>query len=166
MTSSKAGTVEMCGVIGKIVATTILVWAGAALAEGEGLYEPKPPVVIEKKTIPPAPSKPKVNVASPLVGKWRLVVKGGMFCQADVTATFAADGGGIRGYAEFEYSPGSFTSVVVKGDAVRLTFDWVDALGDEVVSIYSGTFSKDGNMITGEASGEWDDGCTFKMTRR
>jgi hypothetical protein len=90
-----------------------------------------------------------------------------MFCAADATTTFTADArGGIRGYAAFERSPGDFTRVEVNGKTVRLTFDWVDLLGDPVVSVYSGTLSSDGNTISGDASGKWDDGCTFKMTRR
>lgn len=143
----------------------LLLLAGAAQAEDD-LFKPEVPVVTDKPA--PPPTKPTVKPSqSPLVGTWRLVVKGGMFCATDTTATFTATAsGGVRGYADFEMSPGDFSRVEVKGDAVRLVFDWVDLLGDPAVSIYSGTFSADGNSVSGDASGEWDDGCTFKMTRR
>lgn len=148
---------------GIISAIVLLLAAGAAQAQ-DTLFEPMPDKVTEK---PAAPSKTPTSSKSPLIGAWRLVVKGNVTCAVDVTTTFtAASGGGIRGYADFAMSPGDFTKVEVKGKAVRLVFDWVDLFGDPAVTIYSGTLSADGNTISGDASGEWDDGCTFKMTKR
>lgn len=140
----------MIGIARAILILSMLSPAGAAPAQDE----------IFRPSVPP-------TATSPLIGDWRLVVKGGTICGADAPTSFESDGrGGIRGHVKFRINEGDFTKVEVKGNAVRLRFDWVDALGSAVVSTYSGTLSADKNTVTGDASGEWDDGCTFKMTRR
>ena len=136
-----------------------------ALAQDD-LFVPRPPVE-DRPSEPSKPVKPaKPAKAHPLVGSWNAVEKGDIFCAGKGVITFASDGrGGVTGHAGFP-TGGALKIATLKGNRVHFAYDYVDKLGAPQTATYDGLLSDDGDFISGNASGRWDDGCTFTMARR